>query len=254
MSSVITGKSRALARVARIAAFFVVLSGVAVFAWRMQETYLCQQPAPTHRASDENYTERFAEPAPLIDAARRLNSDDSLRQRSPVARTSASALREADASRLFLIRPRGYLHVGEITVPGFYVMVIFSASWCGPCSELRQEVPRWLALYPNVVVVDIDISVDPSGATRAGGLLEAFGESTSLPAALVFNPLGLYINRGDGGLAPPHVGYDDIVQTFRNFAGRTYQEALAMDSAAAFAALERMQRESQHYARGRGSH
>lgn len=155
------------------------------------------------------------------------------------------------SDRLFLIRPSGYIHAGSLSVPGHYTIVTFSAEWCLPCTKLREEAPEWLRLFPNLAIVDVDIGSEGEvGGMESAILGDILEDRGTLPAALLFNPYGLYTNRQPGQGMAPVVGYSAIKNNIeRGFSKRKYRDVLPMDAESAFKRLRAMQSRGQHYAK-----
>lgn len=56
------------------------------------------------------------------------------------------------------VRLRGEApHLGALSEPGFFNIIIIGAEWCAPCGLVRQAIPRWLSAYPRVVFTYVDI-------------------------------------------------------------------------------------------------
>lgn len=164
---------------------------------------------------------------------------------------SSGAARELpEHERLFLIKPRDYVHAGAYGVPGYYTLILFSASWCAPCGKVREHAPEWLDRYPNLVIVDLDIGSEDGVSSKAASILEDLeGEGTMLPSALLLNPFGLYANRSTGnGQAPPVSGYDEIVERFtKALPMRKHSEVIPMRGAKTLRSLRSLHSEKDHY-------
>jgi len=154
-------------------------------------------------------------------------------------------------ARLFLIKPKGYVHAGAYSVPGYYTLIIFSASWCAPCGKLREQALGWLKRYPNLVIVDLDIgSNSESGlSTESSAILADLGNDVALPAALLFSPFGIYINTSNGQrLAPAVSGYESITTRIAGLSKRKYQIAVEMPEKSVLNNLRMLEGAKLHYA------
>ena len=146
-------------------------------------------------------------------------------------RTDLGEPKAKDAQqRLFLIKANGYVNVGSLSAPGYYTLIIFSAPWCVPCAEVHAHARDWLERYQNLVIVDLDIGtkadVDPKGAA----ILADLDRKVVLPAALLLNPFGLYINASrNGGIAPPVSGAPAIIEAMNALAARTHKQIIPLE-------------------------
>jgi thiol-disulfide isomerase/thioredoxin len=162
-----------------------------------------------------------------------------------------SRLKTPSNDRLFLVKPEGYVHTGVYSVPGYYTLMLFSAAWCAPCTELRQQAPGWLDKYPNLVIVELDISGRGEALRNVeSAILADLDYRVALPAAILLNPFGVYINSHEGsGVAPPVSGYDAIVQRMDTlFPKRKHQQVMPMESQAAMERLRSLHNMRKHYA------
>lgn len=135
--------------------------------------------------------------------------DSKLAERGPAASGFAH-------ERLFFITKDNYFHTSEVLVPGYYTLVFFSAKTCAPCGAIRENFIPWLDSLPSLVIVDIDLEWnndvrrDQSRARYDEKLLTSFGcrgrgcSSVAVPAALLFDPFGIYI------VGPPQSGWEVI--------------------------------------------
>lgn len=78
-------------------------------------------------------------------------------------------------------------HLGSLSEPGYYNVVVIGASWCGPCHLVLEQIPRWLAAYPNLVVTYIDI-VDEGESVKK---FAAMNGILSIPYAYLSNECGV---------------------------------------------------------------
>ena len=69
-------------------------------------------------------------------------------------------------------------------------VVHFSASWCGPCTQVRRVVDRVCDDLPDVAHVEIDMDENPSAAGRLSVL--------SLPTTFIFDADGRQRYRAAG--------------------------------------------------------
>ena len=69
-------------------------------------------------------------------------------------------------------------------------VVHFSASWCGPCTQVRRVVDRVCDDLPDVAHVEIDMDENPSAAGRLSVL--------SLPTTFIFDADGQQRYRAAG--------------------------------------------------------
>lgn len=49
----------------------------------------------------------------------------------------------------------------EITKNNKYVLVDFSAKWCGPCKKLQPQLDTLSKNYPNALFVKVDVDNNP---------------------------------------------------------------------------------------------
>ena len=78
-------------------------------------------------------------------------------------------------------------------------IVVFSASWCGPCQAMKKDVYPSAAVKPlhskfNWAYLDIDV--------EANGKLSDDLKIESVPYILFLSPDGKIIDRQDGGSSP----------------------------------------------------
>jgi thiol-disulfide isomerase/thioredoxin len=131
---------------------------------------------------------------------------------------------------MFIVRPMGYVNVGSYTVPGYYTLIVFSAPWCAPCRKLQSEALVWLEKYPNLVFVDLDVGTASSLNQKSSAVLADLDREVLLPAALLMNPFGVYINGGKTlGVAPPFSGADAIRSVMVGFAKRKHKDVVPFD-------------------------
>lgn len=138
---------------------------------------------------------RAAEPVPFRESAGDREGSD---EQPDVGRAEG----EPDhKTRLFRTSASGFVHIGSLSYPGYYTLILFSAKWCAPCRVLWSEAPTWVEEFPNLVVVDVDVG---EGANADGALdgpeaavLQAVGMKT-LPAALCVGPFGQTVGASEG--------------------------------------------------------
>jgi thiol-disulfide isomerase/thioredoxin len=99
------------------------------------------------------------------------------RRAGDVRATDSKASRDVDTSDLGLSR----------TGP---TVVHFSASWCGPCTQVRRVVDSVCDDLPDVAHVEIDMDENPSAAGRLSVL--------SLPTTFIFDADGRQRYRAAG--------------------------------------------------------
>jgi thiol-disulfide isomerase/thioredoxin len=99
------------------------------------------------------------------------------RRAGDVRATDSKASRDVDTSDLGLSR----------TGP---TVVHFSASWCGPCTQVRRVVDSVCDDLPDVAHVEIDMDENPSAAGRLSVL--------SLPTTFIFDADGRLRYRAAG--------------------------------------------------------
>jgi hypothetical protein len=151
--------------------------------------------------------------------------------------------------RLYLVKSQGHVYAGNYAVPGYYTLMVFSSAWCLPCKELRKKSPALLDRYRNLIIVDIDIGkgddLDPLGVS----LLADLGEKSTLPAALLFNPFGLYMNRQKpSGVAGAICGYEEILTRIEAaIKRRKNRKVIPMDGDIVRSRLSDLQKERRHY-------
>jgi hypothetical protein len=63
-----------------------------------------------------------------------------------------------DAARFREVRLRGEApHLGVLSEPGYFNVIIIGAEWCQPCGRVLHEIPRWVSAYPKVVFTYVDV-------------------------------------------------------------------------------------------------
>jgi thiol-disulfide isomerase/thioredoxin len=164
-------------------------------------------------------------------------------------RDSKKGQPQAQTQRLFMIKPKGYVHVGQYSAPGYYTLILFSAPWCVPCNKLREHAPEWLAAFPNLVIVDLDIGTNNgnNGVDEEGSaILADLDYNSALPAALLLNPFGLYVNKQDQtGIARAICGYDEILSRIESaLRKRKHLEVIPMGAGNSLASLARLESRS----------
>jgi len=162
---------------------------------------------------------------------------------APVAKKTPSARPLTSKERIFLIKPSGYVNLGTYNVPGYYTLIVFSAAWCTPCAQVRSQAAGWLDKYPNLVLVDLDIGADSALDAKSSSILADLGREITLPAALLVNPFGVYMNAGKGdGIAPPFSGAEAIKSLMDNFDKRKHKEVVpfAVETKKRFLELKQM--------------
>ncbi len=180
---------------------------------------------------------------------RGLVADRTAEESSPDRNPKLGGFGNGFHERLYLVKSQGYIHAGQYAVPGYYTLMLFSSAWCLPCKELRKRSPVLLDRHRNLIIVDIDIGegdkLDPMGAS----LLADLGENATLPAALLFNPFGLYMNRQEpSGVAGAICGYEEILTRIEAaMTGRKNRKIIPMDGDVVLARLSELQNERQHY-------
>jgi thiol-disulfide isomerase/thioredoxin len=91
-------------------------------------------------------------------------------------------------SRFRKVKLRGESpHLGSLSVPGFYNIIIIGAEWCIPCAAVFNEIPGWVETYPDVAFTYVDI-VDEGESISA---LTSRNGITVLPYAFVSDPCGV---------------------------------------------------------------
>jgi hypothetical protein len=169
-------------------------------------------------------------------------------------RKSAPPKREEWSGRLYLVKPSSYVHVGTYVIPGYYTLLVFSARWCLPCTDLRRLIPGLLRKYKNLVFVDLDVGRGNALGREQCSILADLDRSTSLPAALLVNPFGLYLNRqGPDGIAHAISGCAQIIERVDSaLAKRKHTEVIPMDGDGVRAGLAKLQHKAEHYALSKG--
>lgn len=176
-------------------------------------------------------------------------------QRPPEGSTGSSHGKETSvpiwnpSGRLILIKPKGFVHAGSYSVPGYYTLILFSATWCIPCSSLRERLPGLLRKYPNLAIIDLDVTGKDGVNPESSAILTDLSAESPLPAALFFNPFGLYINKQDpSGIASAITGADDILRRIdRALKKRKYSKPLPLDNKSIIEKLYHFQARNDHY-------
>lgn len=107
-----------------------------------------------------------------------------------------------EAPRYREIRLRGEApHLGALSEPGFFNIIIIGAEWCVPCGLVRQEIPKWLSAYPGVVFTYVDIV----GKGLAVSRYSRQNEIETIPYAYLSNECGYGLSwlRSDLELGQP---------------------------------------------------
>ncbi|MCA9699731.1 MAG: thioredoxin family protein [Myxococcales bacterium] len=81
-------------------------------------------------------------------------------------------------------------HLGSLSVPGFFNVIVVGADWCQPCKLVLREIPRWAEQYPQAVFTYIDIVDDGTSIsryTKMNGL-------DTIPYVYVSNECGVGLN------------------------------------------------------------
>ncbi len=158
-------------------------------------------------------------------------------------------------SRMFLIQPDGANAPSEYIVPGYYTVVIYSASWCPVCKGLREQIRQILPTLPHVVVVDLDVTKQPEmpELTFVPSFLNR-GENITLPAALFFDPVGTYINaKRDAPRAPPVNDPDKVLRNLKRLKLKSGFDPVRRSCERQVRRLEALEATTGHYAARPGS-
>lgn len=158
--------------------------------------------------------------------------------------------------RYFLLRPSQYYHVSQVIVPGYYTLVVLSASWCAPCRPLRRELNDLVARKKSIVVVEIDASEARSVAHYSVQPFEVTEKKLELPSAFLFDPFGIYINaqRRSNAVAAPISGHASITCRLRSFFDNdNEQRSYDLQHEAKMSELRTRMRVEGHYAMHEGA-
>ena len=120
-------------------------------------------------------------------------------------------------------KPRGYVSLASLSFPGFYTVILLSATWCEPCHVAWSEARSWLRAYPNVVLVDVDVTdaaVDGRWVGPEIAVLRSLDVKGNLPVAVQIGPFG-ELMRAESGL-------DGVRRLASDLARRRYATALPM--------------------------